>query len=44
MVGDLLKLTENEFIPADVLCLKSSNPMGLAFVNTMNLDGEINLK
>ena len=42
-VGDILKITQNEQIPADMVLLSTSNH-GLAFVNTMNLDGETNLK
>ena len=30
--------------PADILVLYSSNSSGLVFVDTMNLDGETNLK
>jgi phospholipid-transporting ATPase len=43
-VGDILKVMDNESFPADLLLMKSSVNTGLAFVNTMNLDGETNLK
>lgn len=43
-VGDLLQVKENEAIPADMVLISSSHSKGLAFVNTMNLDGESNLK
>jgi phospholipid-translocating ATPase len=35
---------KNEDIPADILLLYSSNDSGIAFVDTMALDGETNLK
>jgi phospholipid-transporting ATPase len=41
---DIVKIQDNQQIPADVVLLACSNPQGLAFVNTMNLDGETNLK
>jgi len=41
LVGDLLRIQQDEVIPADVLILKASNESGVAFVNTMNLDGEV---
>jgi len=40
-VGDLLRIQQDEVIPADVLILKASAESGVAFVNTMNLDGEV---
>nr|CAD7452425.1 unnamed protein product [Timema tahoe] len=43
-VGDLIHLSNNEFIPADVLVLRSSDPHGLCYIDTCNLDGETNLK
>ena len=43
-VGDIVKVNNNEQIPADIVLLTTSNPQGLSFVNTMNLDGETNLK
>lgn len=43
-VGNILKIHENENIHADIIMLCSSSPKGVAYVNTMNLDGESNLK
>ena len=43
-VGDILHVKSNEYFPADLVFLSSSNVKGLGFVNTMNLDGEVNLK
>ncbi|KDR21129.1 putative phospholipid-transporting ATPase VD, partial [Zootermopsis nevadensis] len=43
-VGDLIHLSNNEVIPADILLLRSSDPHGLCFIDTCNLDGETNLK
>nr|XP_033341873.1 probable phospholipid-transporting ATPase VA [Megalopta genalis] len=43
-VGDLVHLSNNELVPADVLLLRSSDPQGLAYIDSCNLDGETNLK
>ena len=43
-VGDILEIRDKENFPADMVFLSSSNLQGTAFVNTMNLDGETNLK
>ena len=44
MVGDIIKVNENEYFPADVLILRTSELKGQCFIETKNLDGETNLK
>lgn len=43
-VGDIIKIYKNEEFPSDIYLLKSSNKNGICFIDTVNLDGENNLK
>lgn len=43
-MGDLVHLSNNETVPADILLLRSSNPHGVCYIDTCDLDGETNLK
>ncbi|SMR53309.1 unnamed protein product [Zymoseptoria tritici ST99CH_3D1] len=43
-VGDVLKLKRDDPIPADIILLNSTGENGVAYIETMALDGETNLK
>ncbi|VEL36777.1 unnamed protein product [Protopolystoma xenopodis] len=44
LVGNIVKVTNQHSIPADLVLLASSEPEAMCYVETSNLDGETNLK
>ncbi|KAH7354284.1 phospholipid-transporting ATPase [Plectosphaerella cucumerina] len=43
-VGDIVRVESEEPFPTDLVLLASSEPEGLCYIETANLDGETNLK
>uniref|UniRef100_A0A8D0H6Q8 Phospholipid-transporting ATPase n=1 Tax=Sphenodon punctatus TaxID=8508 RepID=A0A8D0H6Q8_SPHPU len=43
-VGDFVKVTNGQHLPADMIIISSSEPQAMCYIETSNLDGETNLK
>lgn len=43
-VSDVIRLRRDEAVPADIILLHATGPNGIAYIETMALDGETNLK
>ena len=44
LIGDFIRVDQDEFFPADMVVVRSTEDEGVCYVETKNLDGETNLK
>ena len=42
--GDIVKVNDNEYFPADCIVIKSTEPNGVCYIETKSIDGETNFK
>eukprot|EP00955_Chlamydomonas_euryale_P004465 47747-Chlamydomonas_euryale.AAC.3 len=42
--GEIIEVKRDEYFPADILFMTAETPEGTCYIETMNLDGETNLK
>jgi phospholipid-transporting ATPase len=41
-VGDIVRIENGDHFPADLILMSSSEPEGLCYIETSNLDGYVN--